>query len=188
MDFMILTPKNNLGGHPIILGRPWLATADAFISCRSGDMYISDGSSTNKFTLYHPARTITELDGTQWIEDEEDLQPLFTISEISEDSQILNTLENFESSSEYKHEQFQEESNNEFLSSRQMSLYSMDKFGSSTIEIFPGKTLNINKNLEKYQQEELVKILRRHSSAYAWEYTDMKGISPKTCTNHIYIE
>ena len=100
MDFMILTPKNNLGGHPIILGRPWLATPDAFISCRSGDMYISDGSSTKKFTLYPPAKTITELDDTQWIEDEEDLQPLFTISEISEDSQILNTLENFESSSE----------------------------------------------------------------------------------------
>ena len=27
VDFMILTPKNNLGGHPLILGRPWLATA-----------------------------------------------------------------------------------------------------------------------------------------------------------------
>jgi len=103
-------------------------------------------------------------------------------------SQILNTLENFESSSKYKHEQLQEESNIDFLSSRQMSLYSMDKFRSSTIEIFPGKTLNINKNLEKSQQEKLVKILQRHSSAYAWEYTDMKGISPNTCTHHIYIE
>ena len=74
-----------------------------------------------------------------WIEDEEDLQPLFTISEISEDSQILNTLEKFESSSEHKHDQFKEEFNIEFLSSRQMSLHSMDKFGSSTSEIFPAK-------------------------------------------------
>ena len=64
----------------------------------------------------------------------------------------------------------------------------MEEFGSSTIEIFPGKTLNINKNLEKSQQEKLVKILQRHSSAYAWEYTDMKWINPKTCTHHIYIE
>ena len=69
-----------------------------------------------------------------------------------------------------------------------MSLYSMDKFGSSKIKIFPGKTLNINKNPEKSQQEKLVKILQRHSSTYAWEYTDMKGISPMTCTHHIYIE
>ena len=46
VDFMILTPKNNLGGHPLILGRPWLAIVDDFISCRSGDMYVSDCNST----------------------------------------------------------------------------------------------------------------------------------------------
>jgi len=43
VDFMILTPKNNLGGHPLILGRSWLVIANAFISCISGDMFISDG-------------------------------------------------------------------------------------------------------------------------------------------------
>jgi len=81
IDFMILTPKNNLGGHPLILGRPWLATADAFISYRSGDMYISDGNSTKKFTLYPPTREmITEIDDKEWIDDEDDIQPLFTIS------------------------------------------------------------------------------------------------------------
>jgi len=149
VDFMILTPKNNLGGNPLILGRPWLATADAFISCRSGDMYISDGNSTNKFTLYPPARTITEIDDKEWIDDENDIQPLFTVLDISEDGQILNTMENFESSPEYEHDQFQEKSNIEYFSSRQMSLYSMEEFGNSIVEIFPGRTLNINNNLEK---------------------------------------
>ena len=69
-----------------------------------------------------------------------------------------------------------------------MSLYSMEEFGSSIVEIFPGKTLNINNNLEKLQHEKLIKKLQQHSSAYAWEYTDMKGISPKTCIHHMYIE
>ena len=69
-----------------------------------------------------------------------------------------------------------------------MSLYSMEKFGNSTIEIFRGKSLNINKNLEILQQEKLIKTLQEHSSAYAWEYIDMKGISLKTCIHHIYIE
>jgi len=58
IDFMILTPKSNLGRHPLILGRPWLATVDAFISCRSDYMFISNGSPTNKFTLYPPTKTI----------------------------------------------------------------------------------------------------------------------------------
>ena len=33
VDFLVLQPKSNLGGCPIILGRPWLATVDAFIGC-----------------------------------------------------------------------------------------------------------------------------------------------------------
>ena len=95
---------------------------------------------------------------------------------------------NFESSPEYEHDQFQEKSNIEYLSSRQMSLYFMEEFGSSTIEIFPGRTLNINNNLDKLQQEKIINTLQQHSAAYAWEYTKMKGISPKTCIHHIYIE
>ena len=89
-------------------------------------MYISDGNSRKKFTLYPPTRTIIDIDDKEWIDDENEIQPLFTISDISEDSQILNTMENFESSPEYEHDQFQEKSNIEYLSSRQMSLYSVE--------------------------------------------------------------
>ena len=117
-DLFVLQTKAKLGGHPLILGRPWLATTDAFISCRSSNMYISDANSTKKFTIYPPGRTIMEIDDKEWNDDENDIQPLFTISTISEDSQILNTMENFESSLEYEHDQFQEKSNIEYLSSR----------------------------------------------------------------------
>src|ERR1700733_5796326 len=117
---MILTPKSNLGGHLLILGRSWLATTDAFISCRSGDMYISDGNLTKKFNLYPPAKAITEIGDNEWVDDEDTIQPVFTISEVSEDSQILNTLENFETSSEYDPTQFQLES--------ALNIYHQDKF------------------------------------------------------------
>ena len=58
---------------------------------------------------------------------------------------------------------------------------SIEKIGNSTIEIFQGKTLNINNNLEEFQKKELIKMLQEHSSTYAWEYTDMKGIDPNNC-------
>ena len=32
-DFLVLQPKAKLTGYPLILGRPWLATVDAYISC-----------------------------------------------------------------------------------------------------------------------------------------------------------
>ena len=44
VDFVVLQPKSQLGGHSLILGRPWMATADAYISCGSGSMTISNGS------------------------------------------------------------------------------------------------------------------------------------------------
>jgi len=65
---MILTPKTNLGGHPFILGRSWLSTANTFISCKFGDMFISNGNTTKKFTLYPPTREIIEIENVEWIE------------------------------------------------------------------------------------------------------------------------
>ena len=61
IDFIILAPKNNLGGHPLILGIPCLPTVNAFISYRSDEMFISDGSSTKKFTLYPPVKKMVEV-------------------------------------------------------------------------------------------------------------------------------
>ena len=55
-NLLVLQPKSHLGGHPLILGRPWLATADACISCQSGSMTISDGTKIKNLTLYPPDR------------------------------------------------------------------------------------------------------------------------------------
>lgn len=64
----------------------------------------------------------------------------------------------------------------------------MEKFGNSSIEIFRGKTLNVNENLENMQKKQLIEILQKHSSSFAWEYIEMRGIDPKTCIHYIYIE
>ena len=44
--FMIIHSKDPTKYNPIILGRPWLAMANAFIGCRGGDMFISNGISS----------------------------------------------------------------------------------------------------------------------------------------------
>jgi hypothetical protein len=60
VDFMIIHSKDPKKGHPIILGRPWLATTNTFIGCRGGDMFISNGIFSQKLTLFPPARPVTE--------------------------------------------------------------------------------------------------------------------------------
>jgi hypothetical protein len=106
VDFMVLQSKSNLGGHPLILGRPWLATTDAFISCRSGDMTIAHGDSIKKFNLYPPAKALTESEFTQCFQEtndnEEIVQPILTIDQIMnfkndiEENQIINFINNYD--------------------------------------------------------------------------------------------
>ena len=72
-NFMVIESKDPYKGHPIILGRPWLAIANAFIGCRDGEMTISNGLSTQRLILYPPTQPIT---GNSWwlncsFEDEE---------------------------------------------------------------------------------------------------------------------
>ena len=56
------------------------------------------------------------------------------------------------------------------------------------VELEPGKTLNINPTLSEPQKKQLVDVLQKHKEAFAWDYTDMKGISANSCTHHIYIK
>ena len=51
LKFMVIESKDPSKGHPIILGRPWLATANAFIGCRDGEMTISNGLSTQTYFI-----------------------------------------------------------------------------------------------------------------------------------------
>jgi hypothetical protein len=69
VDFLVLQPKSNLGGHPLILGRPWLATADAFIGCRTGNMIISHGIERKQITLYPPAQKPCVIDQLPWLDE-----------------------------------------------------------------------------------------------------------------------
>jgi hypothetical protein len=56
------------------------------------------------------------------------------------------------------------------------------------IEIELGKTLNINPHLTDVETQQLTKLLHENKEAFAWDYTDMKGISPELCTHRIYIK
>ena len=86
VDFVVLQPKSNLGGHSLILGRPWLATADAFIGCREGNMIISHGTERKQITLYPSAQGPSMTDKLSWInqtkeQQEEVIQPILSINQ-----------------------------------------------------------------------------------------------------------
>ena len=61
VNFMVVESKDPPKGHPIILGRPWLATDNGFIGCRDGKMTIPNELSTQRLILYPPAQIVTEI-------------------------------------------------------------------------------------------------------------------------------
>ena len=57
---MVLQPKSNIR-------KAILTTYNTYIGCRFGDMTFSQGSSTNKFTLYPHAKLIIDHDTPLWV-------------------------------------------------------------------------------------------------------------------------
>ena len=68
VDLFLLQPKSTSRGHPIVLGRPWLARTHAFIGCRLGEMYLPEGNSFKQVSLYPPTKAITKLQDETWFE------------------------------------------------------------------------------------------------------------------------
>jgi hypothetical protein len=53
IDFLVIHSKDPTKGHPVIFRIPWLATSNAYIGCREGEITISNGLSiqNSPFTL-----------------------------------------------------------------------------------------------------------------------------------------
>eukprot|EP00253_Pinus_taeda_P015881 PITA_15881 len=198
-DFVVLQTKTKLGGHPLILGRPWLATADAFISCRSGSMTISNGYETKQLTLYPHATPVVNNEDSIWMEyDDNVVQPILTIGQAltlkdnTEDEIINNFICEPSSVIAETHNQltaiFETDVQEKIESEDSSQTLTTTSSKSVTVEIEPGKTLNINPDLTDAETQQLMKLLHEYKEAFAWDYTDMKGISPELCTHRIHIK
>lgn len=90
IEFLVLHTQSSMGGHPLILGKPWLAIADACIGCRSWNMIISDGHNTKNLVLYphtKPNSLIKLAGGKKAIStvevemEDEEVRPVLTIGQ-----------------------------------------------------------------------------------------------------------
>ena len=72
VDFLVLQPKIKFNGCPLILERPWLAIANAYINCKAGNMTIKNGHLSKQLVLYPPARPSLEHELPLWLEEEEE--------------------------------------------------------------------------------------------------------------------
>jgi hypothetical protein len=201
-DFLVINPRSRLDGHPLILGRPWLATTDAYIGCRTGNMTIARGSAIKNLILYPPAKPSLpvihqQLQPPRYLE--ENICPPLTLEEALglknqlEDDVINNFINNPTVIGNPTCQMLKVILDNEAQGDPLEEL--IDQHIPTTVvhnniavEIAPGRFLNINANLNDQQQQKLIQILSKYQQDFSWEYSDMKGIDPQLCTHHIYIE
>eukprot|EP00253_Pinus_taeda_P026620 PITA_26620 len=201
-DFLIINPKTRLDGHPLILGRPWLATADAYIDCQQGNMIITKGADIKNLVLYPPAQpsiTIVKTNRhpvsylTDNIRSPLTIQEALEFKDQTEDDAISNFISQTKLTSRTQCHMIKEKFDNKVEEEPLKDLHDhiipvTVVAHSKIVEIEPGKTLNINADLTPEQETKLIHILTKYKDAFAWDYPDMKGIDPQLCTHHIYIE
>jgi hypothetical protein len=201
-DFLVINPRSGLDGHPLILGRPWLTTTDAYIGCRTGNMTISRGSATKNLILYPPAKPSLPIIHQQFPPPrypEKNLRSPLTLEEALrlknqlEDDVINSFINNPTIISNPTCQMLKVVLDNEAQGDPLEELMEQQipttvVHNNISVEIAPGRFLNINANLNEQQQQKLIQILSKYQQDFAWEYPDMKGIDPQLCTHHIYIE
>jgi hypothetical protein len=204
VDFIVLDtePVHNLGSQiPVILGRPFLATANALINCRTGVMKISFGNMTVELNIFHIRKQPLEYDEVQQvclIEDvmeeaieessmEDPLEACF--AQFGEDLDLDKLLEQADAilettpleSSEKEEIAVSDPPKKELKPLPENLKY---KF------LGPAESLPviIASDLVDAQEEKLLDVLREHKEAIGWTIEDIKGISPSVVMHKIHLE
>lgn len=71
-DLLVLQPKPKLTRYPLIVGRPWLPTVDAYISYQVGNTTIKNKNISKQLILYPPAQPLLKHDWPLWLDEEDE--------------------------------------------------------------------------------------------------------------------
>jgi hypothetical protein len=186
---------------PVILGRPFLATANALINCRSGVMKISFGNMTVELNIFHIRKQPLDYDQMnqvclieeildEVIEESSIEDPLEAcLAQFGEDLDLDKLMEQAEALletaplvSREKEEMVVPDSPKKELKPLPDSL--KYKF-LGPVESLP---VIIALDLIDAQEEELLGVLREHREAIGWTIEDIKGISPSLVMHKIHLE
>ncbi|KAH9803520.1 hypothetical protein KPL71_001801 [Citrus sinensis] len=217
VDFIVIDtqhvhdPKKHT---PVILGRPFLATADALINCRNGNMQLF-GNMTMELNIFNV---------TKQPQEEDEFVEANMIEELVEDSFISNHNDDpLEACLTHFDLSFNDDSaiaeisalldaplitdTTKWKTKSELLPHSEKKIGPSaeappklelkalpdTLEYaFLGESdtlpVIISSSLDLEQKGKLLGILKEHKEAIGWTIADIKGINPVDCMHRIHLE
>ncbi|KAH9705608.1 hypothetical protein KPL70_011947 [Citrus sinensis] len=218
VDFIVIDTQyvHDLKKHTlVILGRHFLATADALINCRNGNMQLSFGNMTMELNIFNV---------TKQPQEEDEFVEANMIEELVEDSFISNHNDDpLEACLTHSDLSFNDDSaiaeisalldaplitdTTKWKTKSELLPHSEKKIGPSaeappklelkalpdTLEYaFLGESdtlpVIISSFLDLEQKGKLLGILKEHKEAIGWTIADIKSINPVDCMHHIHLE
>ncbi|XP_026439292.1 uncharacterized protein LOC113337979 [Papaver somniferum] len=183
---------------PIILGRPFLATANAVIHCQNGLVEFSFGNQK----IY-----VNAFKALQAPPDPEHYESICMIDSLVENTFTTNSVSDpleaflahfgvyYDEDShleEYKPEPILPTIDKPLPSSVKAPTLELKPLPDTLKYVFLGSEnilpAIIASDLEPDQESRLVSVLRELKNAIGWTIADLKGISPADCMHHIYLE
>ncbi|RVW22966.1 Retrovirus-related Pol polyprotein from transposon 297 [Vitis vinifera] len=215
VDFVVLDTDPIVKGInyvPIILGRPFLATSNAIINCRNGVMQLTFGNMTLELNIFHLCQKHIHP------EEDEGPEEVCMIDTLVEEHCNQSMLDQFEENPDesyedlddglaepmgmnvvmsnwrqkpvilplFKDEEVMKEAKDAILKLELKTLPTELKY--AYLEEGNKAPVVISSSLTVSQEDNLLRILRKHKKAIGWQIYDLKGISPLICTHHIYME
>ncbi|XP_062118695.1 uncharacterized protein LOC133832353 [Humulus lupulus] len=198
VEFLIMDTQyvvNMESKFPIILGRPFLATANALINCKNGLMKISFGNMTLE-TFLIDTLIPEEI---QLQRNYDDLDELLSFSESSGFDESIKEISCYKDS-QNERTKFWQPRFKELPSEREKPNPSAEEVpivklaqlpeGLKCVFLGDGDTfpIIISSKLDPSQEIKLIKLLQKLKSSLGWTIADIKGISPLIFSHRINLE
>ena len=173
VDFLVVDMKmtKELSQAPIILGRPFLATAKSITDWGKGEVILKVGKhivkvDINKLMKY-PSRASKDLGAIDFA-DNQDIDACVEEVMMIDDEARYEVLPMDEPTFELK------------------NLPSTLKY--AFLDEEKAKLIIISSTLDIKQEENLLEVLRKNKEAIEWTLTDLQGLDPSLCTHCIFLE
>jgi hypothetical protein len=186
---------------PVILGGPFLATANALINCRSGVMKISFGNMTVELNIFHIRKQPLDYDQMnqvclieeiidEVIEESSIEDPLEAcLAQFGEDLDLEKLMEQADALLETAPLVSEEKEETAVPDSPKKELKPLlDNLKYKFLGLAESLPVIIASDLIDAQEEELLEVLREHKEAIGWTIEDIKGISPSLVMYKIHLE
>ena len=160
-----------LSQAPIIIGRPFLATAKAVTDWGKGEVIIKVGEHTVKVDITklmkYPSRASEDLGAIDFTDDQDIDTCVEEVMMIDEEARY-EELPMDEPTLELK------------------TLPSTLKY--AFLDEEKVKPMIISSTLDIKQEEKLLEVLKKNKEAIGWTLADLKGLDPTLCTHRIFLE